>query len=637
MGPHYNNKPDGGDGDELKEGAAAAEADFSNDDHAASRGGALEGSGCVVETGLAEEMNALSVEERERVYDEIHGVASIREETPELVSTSLEKMREELAEMPRRTKAILDRAIFTKPSIARDDKFHMMFLRASRFDPHEAAYKMCRFFLHKLKLFGAEKLVREITLDDLEEQELRFMYDGSIQFHIVNARGMRAEYIMLSAYYHDTGEVCNCEAWMRYQFYQLMTVLEDEEVQKRGIVEVHNFCGKATSISRRAMLDCATKGKDLFNDRPVRVCGFHTLFDQSSFVRFLSTCSKMMMPDLRLRQRFHFGSKKEIQSSLLTYGISLPEPFFKRLGEEEGIFARRHIESYLEERRQKEAAECMRLEQEALASEPNRTPCATQADVLMGRGLPYQRWVGNKGLARFVEDNVDRYISATAKNEKTAIASEIVQLIKVERGGKFLMRTDTHWEAIDDMAAREKVSQLFRAATRSRLSQVASRITTSSSIGLNADEQLTEEDKSEQNDGVLHLLAFGDEEQQEVRGVLVLAERAPAAAATDLQHHSTAAHDPTRAATGSRLRQVPLVTTSSSSGLNDDEQEQTTEEDEYLVHLLAPARPPGVQQQEQQKEGVTRAPAAADLHNHSPPNDDPTYGGMQSKRRRVED
>jgi hypothetical protein len=429
----------------------------------------------VIETGLAEEMNALTVAEREQVYDEIHGVADVIEETPQFVSTSLFKMREELARLPRRSRIILDRAVFLKPGIVIDDRFHMMFLRACRFDPKEAAHKMSRFFVHKLELFGDEKLVQDITLDDLGEYEMQHMYDGVIQFPRINDRGMRAQYYMLSANHPVPDE--HWKSFLRYQFYQLMAVLEDEEVQKRGIVEMSNLCGKSHH-SFRQLLTFGVKAKDFFNDRPVKVCAFHVLYDQSHFVQFLTSISGMMKTDLRLRQRFHFGSEMEIQYELLTFGIKLPKSCFK-LGQ--GIFTRSHIDAYLEQRRQREITR-KRQEAEAAALRPNRALCPIKEDVIMGRGRPYQRWPGNKRLAQLVLDNTERYMQTSYKKDKTVIASDIVRNVQAN-GGRFIVRATDDWEKVDDVPAREKVSQLLRAEARSRQQPIkAPRISPNSSI-----------------------------------------------------------------------------------------------------------------------------------------------------------
>jgi hypothetical protein len=61
---------------------------------------------------LAQEMRSLSVEERDRLCEEIHGVAGIIEETPELLKTKLGQMRKDLSYFSKKSRKALDRAYF---------------------------------------------------------------------------------------------------------------------------------------------------------------------------------------------------------------------------------------------------------------------------------------------------------------------------------------------------------------------------------------------------------------------------------------------------------------------------------------------------------------------------------------------
>jgi hypothetical protein len=121
---------------------------------------------------LAREMYELSFQERENILEEIHGVAKIQEETPEFVSDRISGLDEAILEIPKHRRKALDRAIFLKPSIQNDERFKLLFLRTEYFDCKKAANRMNRYFQRKLYLFGEEKLVKDITLDDLEETDI---------------------------------------------------------------------------------------------------------------------------------------------------------------------------------------------------------------------------------------------------------------------------------------------------------------------------------------------------------------------------------------------------------------------------------------------------------------------------------
>jgi hypothetical protein len=129
---------------------------------------------------LAKELNELSVQERERVMEELHGVADVIRETPELVHTSCERLNKELQKLSKAKRRALDRALFLKPSLEMDIPFKLLFLRADSFDAAKAAVRMCKYFQHKLELFGEDKLVKKITLEDMNEDDMAAVRTGAV-------------------------------------------------------------------------------------------------------------------------------------------------------------------------------------------------------------------------------------------------------------------------------------------------------------------------------------------------------------------------------------------------------------------------------------------------------------------------
>lgn len=109
---------------------------------------------------------------------QVHGVNSIVEETPEFVAERVAAMRSELAKFSVTKRRAFDRAIFLKPRLEKDTKLYLLFLRSERFDPISAAQKLCLHFDHKLELFGEVNLPKEITLDDLDEDDLEIFQTG---------------------------------------------------------------------------------------------------------------------------------------------------------------------------------------------------------------------------------------------------------------------------------------------------------------------------------------------------------------------------------------------------------------------------------------------------------------------------
>ena len=128
---------------------------------------------------LAKELNAMSIQEREKVYEEIHGVDEDIPETPEVISRSLHEFDVELRNI--KSKPAYDLAYQLSVGFVINAKFRLMFLRATRFQAKAAAEKMVSYFEYKLDLFGPDKLVKRITLADLSADDLTSLKTGALQ------------------------------------------------------------------------------------------------------------------------------------------------------------------------------------------------------------------------------------------------------------------------------------------------------------------------------------------------------------------------------------------------------------------------------------------------------------------------
>lgn len=107
------------------------------------------------------------------------------------------------------------------------------------------------------------------------------------------------------------------------------------------------------------------------------------------------------------------------------------------------------------------------------AQQEHHVMIPTSNDVLFGRGRPFQEHAGNVRLSLILESLKVRY-EGLKRNEKTSLAQDIVQNMK-SKGIRFLRQSNNkdngyHWEQVDDVLAREKVSQGFRSMRPSSLS-----------------------------------------------------------------------------------------------------------------------------------------------------------------------
>ena len=112
---------------------------------------------------LSNELKRLTLQEREKVTDDIHGIAKVADETPEFVKEHVAKFDEEIMKLRRRHgrnkssdfAAAYEKARFLNPHLVlHDAEFKLMFLRGDGFDAAVAASRMMKYFTTKLDLFG---------------------------------------------------------------------------------------------------------------------------------------------------------------------------------------------------------------------------------------------------------------------------------------------------------------------------------------------------------------------------------------------------------------------------------------------------------------------------------------------------
>jgi hypothetical protein len=132
------------------------------------------------------ELNKLSIQERDEVNLDVHGVNAIPNEDEEFTSVSLQAFESELSAIAYTEKQAYLSARDQNPDYVMNNKFLLMFLRADQFDTKAAAARFVAFFRIKLELFGRDKLGRDIRVDDLNEDDIACLESGYAQ--VLNAR-----------------------------------------------------------------------------------------------------------------------------------------------------------------------------------------------------------------------------------------------------------------------------------------------------------------------------------------------------------------------------------------------------------------------------------------------------------------
>jgi hypothetical protein len=135
-----------------------------------------------VDALLVKELNAMTIQDREKIYEEIHGVAGEVDETHEFLEEKLESLEEEIQLLLRHNKAETYKNAFrSSQTYLTDRKFRLMFLRIEYYDPRGAARRLMRFLEGKKTYFGEDAVGRPLLLTDMNEADMECLKSGILQ------------------------------------------------------------------------------------------------------------------------------------------------------------------------------------------------------------------------------------------------------------------------------------------------------------------------------------------------------------------------------------------------------------------------------------------------------------------------
>jgi hypothetical protein len=271
----------------------------------------------------------------------------------------------------------------------------------------------------------------------------------------------------------------------------VMLSMQDETAQKKGVCNVAYAPGNLLSLasSFAKVKHLIAKVGDVLVNLPMRITSYHFCYTDPRMQILLVTIRKFFGKEIRMRSRTHFGtyiyprssksdlnpppfrtnlcagSDLEMQYSLTTFGI--PCKFLLQNDARDGIDTKKQLhELYIHRRRVIEPEEENARVREELTSGVIFYP--RPADVLIGRGRPYQEYPGNQRFGRLIDANLDLYHKCSDRFGKTCLSMDIAKTVQ-DYGGRFIERTKSGtWKVIDDVVAREKTAIGFR----SRVSKV---------------------------------------------------------------------------------------------------------------------------------------------------------------------
>lgn len=290
-----------------------------------------------MENILKNEEEMLTFEEREKANFDVHGLGARRssrsaEDGPSLVEQGkLVDLDNELIRLG------VDKGRVNP--LIQDQDYRLMFLRCDQLDVKVAAQRIKKNLEVKRELFGESCLNREITMSDLDSEDLEALHSGFTRVSqqkdiagrtvVFMRHDMKLEHLPPRAYY-------------RSQYYRHMDLmLRSVSCQQKGIVLValhvgpppggHNF-PQRHQFSPAKMLQTRRLRAAL----PKRLAAFHfCMVDENASANgftakasnlrrmFFNRIQLMMPADHRNRFRKHYGSKERIEFELGAFGITI--------------------------------------------------------------------------------------------------------------------------------------------------------------------------------------------------------------------------------------------------------------------------------------------------------------------------
>ena len=221
-------------------------------------------------TQIARELSVMSVQERNSMYEEIHGIPQMTPEDPEFLSKKLAELDTELKAIVNKNRhqrsgdsgnhndnlewaslSPYEKSMKLNPDYAGGDKFRLMFLRGNKYDPKLAAQHIIIHFEWKHKLFATDNdesiLGRHIIMDDLSDDDIETIKSGVLLLLPgTDMGGRRIIFFCVSA----SVNVKSQESQLRILMYQIIDALWRNEYQ-----EQHLGKGRAASSKRPLRLE----------------------------------------------------------------------------------------------------------------------------------------------------------------------------------------------------------------------------------------------------------------------------------------------------------------------------------------------------------------------------------------------
>ncbi|CAJ1965489.1 unnamed protein product [Cylindrotheca closterium] len=400
---------------------------------------------------LSEALTKLTFEEREEHQEVIHGVKDTTVDDEAILEPALQDLESHIENM--KSDSVYEMAESIDPAYVSARPFRAMFLRAKEYDAKAAAEQMLLFFESKHQLFGIDKLVKDITIADLDDDDIACLNHSNLQLGGRDRSG-RQVLINIASLTEALGSEKTKKNLLRAQYYVIMKALQSKETQIRGTVSVLYGIGNLKAKSNKGWSEGTKHNRALPQKRAaIHLC----IDDMKQYALCLVLVKLISAPSVKAKIRLHFGSVIECKYKLSTFGI---------LSESIPLDASGNINL---DRQLHWVQFCAREEQPDRHILPSDRALDTstispgQNDVLFTGGKVISHG-GNERYRRLIFYFSQAYDTGTDE-VKRQIVGEIIEKVR-EDGGCFLKEKgkgpNKSWEEVPIEILRKKIMQAFR-------------------------------------------------------------------------------------------------------------------------------------------------------------------------------
>jgi len=388
---------------------------------------------------LSKELLQLSLQDRNAIDEEIHGVQTFApEETPEMLSNALRKMEIEIDSIP--NKAAFDRSQRFPNTYVNGAEFRLRFLRSDLFEIKEAAGKMVKFLDLISELFGDFALRRQIQMSDFSREEMQVFRVGHQQLLPYRDRSGRRIFALVGGFGIHVALVTR----VKILIYLVLAASDDVETQRKGITTViwpGSKMPKGDDVINLKM-DRLLFMKRVYESLPVRTCSYHFCMQNTPFFQVVRTLFILSLSQSMQRMKFHIGENVELQYSIKGFGI----PIELIPLTDTGNIKTTYLKQWMKLRR---ILEVMKMTEGANDSSVSIIECPGSNDVVFRSGTSVSCHPGNVRFRCMVESKHEDP-SIVSQTTQAELAEQLIE--EIEACGGRLLKWDNrgYWTELKD-------------------------------------------------------------------------------------------------------------------------------------------------------------------------------------------